>query len=250
MRSAWLEEKRRQTQSLAEVELHSLVPSRRAFLHFVSTHKHGIAVIARLERCDPMTGGEWAAADLIRLAQIADDAEVGAIAVRTAALFAVEKGEMEKCAAAVSAPVLCDDLCLDAKLIYHARLRGADAVVIPCAEAGAGRIAELVDITASLHMAAVVEVCTRDHLAVALDCPHAAIGLNCADVEGFMDVEATGALARSAPPRRLTLTLAEPRTIDDVARLSGAIDAAVIGALFLGAADPGAAMRSAVEALA
>jgi len=248
MRRAWLEEKVREAQSLGDVQVQNLVPSRRDFHHFTATHKDGVAVVVRLKRRDPGTGGEWPDVDLTALAQAADDADVGAIAVRSTALFSVDREEMARCAAAVTAPVLCDDLCLDARLIYQARLHGADAVVIP-GDLDPGDLAELTDITTSLHMVAVVEVRNHAELTAALACSHTAIGINCVGGDGFIDVGATQSLALATPRQRLVLTLAEVRDLDEVERLSGSIDSAVIGDLFLAAGDPGSAIRSAVESL-
>lgn len=249
-RDLWLAEKRREIENLGDVATHDLVPSRRDFLQFAATQKRGVAVVARLKRADPLTGGRWPGADLVALARIADEADVGAVAVCTGGAFAARNGDLEACSAAVSAPVLRDDLCLDAKQIYAARLAGADAVLVPAGALTPAAVVELVEVGASLHMAAVVEARDAAELAVALACPHAAIGLNCAADDGFLALEATRNLAAATPPRRLALVLAEPREPDEIASLAGAIDAALIGDLILAAADPGAVLTALVERLA
>jgi len=86
-RRAWLAEKRLELERMGEVEVQRLVPSRRDFLQFTATHKRGVAVIVRLKRRDLFTGGAWPDVDLVALARVADAAEIGAIAVRTAAVF-------------------------------------------------------------------------------------------------------------------------------------------------------------------
>jgi len=249
-RRAWLAEKRLESERMGEVQVQRLVPSRRDFLQFTATHKRGVAVIVRLKRRDLFTGGAWPDVDLVELARVADAAEAGAIAVRTAAVFGMAPKDLSACASAVTAPTLCDDLCLDARLVYQARLRGADAVLIPTGEVPAAVLSALVEVAASLHLAAVVEVRNRAELTAALGCAHAAIGFNCVADDGFIRLDLTRELAAQAPPQRIAIVLAEARDLDELASLAGAIDAAVVGDIVLNATDPGAAISAAVEYLA
>lgn len=248
-RRVWLEEKRRESQHLGEVELQRLVPSRRDFFQFTATHKRGVAVIVRLKRRDPFTRGAWPDVDLIEMARAADEADAGAVAFCTAGVFGGTSVDLSQGAAVVTAPVLCDDLCLDAKLVYQARLGGADAVVIPAGELSAAAVADLVDVAASLHMASVVEVGNARELSAALCCAHAAIGLNCMADDGFILLDSTRELAAQAPPRRIAIVLAEPRNLEEIVSLSGAIDAAVLGDIVLSSADPASTISAAVERL-
>lgn len=241
-RRVWVDEKRRQIASLGDLAVGRIIPSRRDFLQFTATQKRGVALIVRVKRADPYTGGTWPQVDLAALARTADDADVGAVAVCTAQFFAARAGDLESCAAAVTAPVLSDDLCLDVRQLFDARLRGADAVVVPAGELSAGTVSELVEVAASLHMAGVIEARNEEELAVALSCPHAAIGLNRVTDRGFVCVDETRRLADAIPAQRVTIVLAEPRDLEDVVSLRGVIDAAVFGDLILDAVDAAATM--------
>jgi indole-3-glycerol phosphate synthase len=243
-RAGWLAEKEAEIAALGDLALPEIVPSRRDFTQFVATQKNGLALVPRLQRANPDTGAAWPALDLRAFAAQCDDAETGAIAVRTAAVYGASVADLAAVAAAVSAPVLRDDLCLDRRQVYQARLHGADAVVLPAAELGAAALRELAAIAASMHMASVVEVGVAAALADALTVPTACIGLNAAGRGGYADLAAVRALAAAAPPRRTLLLLSEVAALEDLLGLAGIIDAAVVGDALLGSADPTAAIAA------
>lgn len=243
-RARWVAEKRSELDRLGELRLTEIVPSRRDFTQFVATQKQGIAVVPRLQRSNPDSGGGWAGLDVAAFARACDDAEAGALAVRTAALFGASLADLDTVVAAVSAPVLRDDLCLDRQQIYQSRLHGADAVLLPADEADAVVLRELAAVAGSVHMASVVEVGDETTLHAALDIAAACIGLACAFDDGRADLARVRALAARVPRHRTVLLLAEVAALDDLLPLAGLIDAAVVGDALLGAADPAATLRA------
>ena len=243
-RAAWLAEKAEEVRSLSNLSLNEVMPSRRDFTLFVATHKRGIALVPRLKRIDPDTGGEWRAIDLGAAATVFDDADTAAIAVATSRRHGGSIDDLRAVAESVTAPVLRDDLILDPYQIYHSRLQGADALILPAAHLPLERLRELARVAASLHMAAVVEVTAEAQLGVALELAPACIGIRCAGVDGFADRAAAGRLARAIPAQRIVLLLDEVRALDELRDLGGAIDAAVVGDALLGAADPSAAIAA------
>ena len=241
-RARWLAEKQAEVAGLGDLAFPEIVPSRRDFTQFVATQKQGLALVPRLQRANPDTGGAWPALDVVGFAACCDEADTAAIAVRTAAEFGMGVADLDAVRAAVSAPLLRDDLCLHRLQIYQARLRGADAVVLPAAELGAPALRDLAAVAASMHMASVVEVGTDAALATALDLPTACIGLSAAGPDGYADRSAVRGLAAQVPPRRTVLLLSEVAALDDLFELGGLIDAAVVGDALLAAADPAAAI--------
>lgn len=246
-RARWLAEKRAELSQLGDLALTELVPSRRDFIQFVATQKQGIALIPRLQRLNPWSGGAWPALDLVAFARACDDAEAGAIAVRTAAVFDMTAGDLDAVVAAVTAPVLRDDLCLDRLHVYQSRLRGADAVVLPAGELSPIMLRDLSAIAGSMHMVAVIEA--RDAAAVdaALAVAGACIGVASAAADGRADMARSRALAERVPRHRTVVLLAEPAALDDLLPLRGRIDAAVVGDALLGAPDPAAALCAFLE---
>ena len=235
---------------MGTLRLPEIVPSRRDFTQFVATQKQGIALVARLQRRNPETGGAWARLDVAAFARACDDTDVAAISVRTAALFGGTMDDLDAVAAAVTAPVLQDDPCLAREQIFVARLRGADAVVLPADDLDAASLRDLDAVATSMHMAVVVDVANPPELAAALTLPTACIGLRCGGDDGHADLDAIDVLAAAVPPHRTVLVLAEVRRLDELHRLAGRIDAAVVGDALLSAADPPAAIAAFLAASA
>ena len=118
-RTDWLAEKEAEIATLADLSLTEIVPSRRDFTQFVATQKQGMALVPRVQRANPDTGRAWPGLDLAAFARACDDAEAGALAVRTAALFGTDLADLDTVVAAVTAPVLRDDLCLHRQQVYQ-----------------------------------------------------------------------------------------------------------------------------------
>lgn len=241
-REAWLAEKRAEIEGLTGLRLTEVSPSRRDFTLFVATQRRGIALIPRLKRCDPDTGGEWPGRDLVAAARSCDEADAAAVAVSTASRNAGSMEDLRRVASAVTAPVLRDDLCLHPNQLYDSRLHGADAVILPAGGLGAGEIADLAATARSLHMAPVIEVTAAEELDAALRRAPACIGLRIVGADGVTDVHRTRAMAENIPRQRIVVLLSEVRRLTDLAPLEGGIDAAVVGDALLDADDIGAAV--------
>jgi len=112
---------RAEAAQLAGQRLSEVVPSRRDFARYVDTQKQDLAVIARLG-----TRPEWTRARLVAHAQACDDAEVAALAVATGALGGL-LDDLAAVADSTTAAILRDDLLVDSRQLYDARLHGADA---------------------------------------------------------------------------------------------------------------------------
>jgi indole-3-glycerol phosphate synthase len=243
-RQTWLAEKQAEAAALAAIATAEIVPSRRDFLQFVDTQKQSVALVPRLARANPDTGGAWPALDLLAFARACDEADTAALAVRTATLHGGTIDDLAAVAAAVTAPVLRDDLCVDRTQVYHARLHGADAVLVPAADLPDARLAELAATARSMHMATVLEVADAARVAAALAVPGACVGVACRGADGFADLAAAARLAGAVGKGRTVLLLSEVRALDDLAALRGLIDAAVVGDALLGAPDPAAAINA------
>jgi len=237
-RHAWLQEKRTQVSSLGEVATHDIVPSRRDFAQFIASQRTELGVVARLKRADPLTRGYWPDRDLEALAGELDETDVGALAVCPAAHHGGAIADLDAITRAVTAPVLCDDLFVDEAQIYLGRRAGADAVRIPITDLDAASIERLADIAVSLHMTPLLEVGDESDIEAApMQAPNV-IGLDCAGEDGFVDVERTVCLAGKVARHVVVVALAEIRSVADARRLTGHVDAVVVGDLLLDSAEP------------
>ncbi|MBI3304668.1 MAG: hypothetical protein HYZ72_21605, partial [Deltaproteobacteria bacterium] len=161
--------KQTEIRQLAAMRLSEVTPSIRSFAQSVATDKQDLALIAALKRADPQRGRSWDDRDLVSLARECDDAEVGAVAVYTEpSVFGASMADLRAVSAAVSAPVLRLDLILHPNQIHHARLCGADAVLLCAGAVDATTLANLVTVASSAHVAPVVAVRTRAELEQAL----------------------------------------------------------------------------------
>ena len=244
VRQRWLAEQRAALDALGPLRLPEIVPSRRDFTQFVATQKQGIALVPRLQRRNPETGRTWPGLDVADFARACDDVDVGALAVRTAALFDATMADLDAVVGVVTAPVLHDDVCIAREQIFAARLHGADAIVLPADALDAAALRELDGVATSMHMAVVVDVADAAELTAALALPTACIGLRCSGGDGYADLQAVAVLAADVPRRRTALLLSEVRRLDELPRLAGRIDAAVVGDALLDAADPAAAIAA------
>ena len=206
-------------QSLSEV-----TPSSRDFSLHVATQKQELAIIARLGPASP----DWGTAHWVAHALACDDAEVAALAVAMGP-GGLSTEELAAVAAATTAPVLRDDLIIDASQLYDARLHGADAAVVPLAALDDRTVATLIDVAHSLHMAVVIELLSAADLERAARLPHVIFGVRCTDAAGVLDLVGTCELAHQLPRYRTSIALAEIRSAAEYGSLSGVCDALVVG---------------------
>jgi indole-3-glycerol phosphate synthase len=223
---------------LAGQPLSEVTPSRRDFAQFVDTQKQDLAVIARL-------GAEpaWLTLQLVAQARACDDADVAAIAMVTG-VGGRPLADLQAVVDATTAAVLRDDLIVDRSQLYDSRLRGADGAIFPTADLDPETLRGLVTVASSLHMAAVIEVQSTTDLAAALRLPHALIGLRCLAADHRLDLARTLQLARTVPPRRTVICLANVSSPAECASLRGVCDAIVVDGAIGAADDVVAAMTS------
>jgi len=236
-RRRWIRAKQAEIAALRAPALSEVTPSRRDFHLYVSTQRRELAVIARVQCSEPETGSVWTTIDPVAYAVACDEAEVAALAVATDEQRGGTIELLDTVADVTSAPVLRDDLTLDPGQIYDARLRGADAVVLPAGELTVGKLAELADVAVSLHVAAVVEVQSARDLAKTRELGRVVVGLRA-------DLRRTLELADQVPADQTVIALQEPPGIEAIRRLRGHVDAVVVGPLLLDSSDVAATLAA------
>jgi len=220
---------RAEAAGLAGQPVSEVTPSRRDFAQYVATQKQGLSVIARFSRVA-------ASVERIARAQAWDNAEVAAIAMSTAA-NGVAMRDFAALSDAVTAPVLRDDLTIDASQLYFARLHGADAAVFPVADLDAPALKELLRVASSLHMAAVAEVTSRADVERAAPLCRVLVGIRCVRADGTLDVAMTAEVARYVPVQCVTICLPELPSLADALALHGLCDAVTVAADTLDVSD-------------
>jgi len=148
-------------------------------------------------------------------------------------------------------PLLRKDFLFDPYQIYEARAAGAGAVLLIVAALEENQLTELVELSRTLRMEALVEVHSAGELKRALACGARIVGINNRDLHSFeVDLSNSLQLARRIPA---TVTIVSESGIhgpEDIRRLAAVgIRSFLVGEHLVRAEDPAAALRRLKEAL-
>ncbi len=147
-----------------------------------------------------------------------------------------------------TAPLLRKDFLLDTYQIYEARAAGADAVLLIVAALNNSLLRDLLALTHTLGMTALVEVHTAEELARAVTAGARVVGVNNRDLHSFTTtLETTERLATLLPrghSRPLLVSESGIYRAADVARLQDCgVDAVLVGEALVTADDTAARVR-------
>ncbi len=167
--SEWIAARTERLRRLGAAEIRALTPSLRDFLGATATQRGpALSVICELARATPEEG-PLPPVDVDAFCQMANAASVSALAVGTDPIRgAGDDGLLAQASAAFEGPVLARDLIVSRDQLSTARLIGADAVLLTAAALPPGELKACIEISGSMHMAAPVEVGSREELALAL----------------------------------------------------------------------------------
>ena len=159
--------------------------------------------------------------------------------------FAGELDYLRAIREVVDVPLLRKDFTIDPYHIYQARVAGADAVLLIVAALTASQLRTFMGIAASLSLVCLVEVHTREELAVALDVDAQIIGINNRDLRTFhTDIATTFRLREAIPADRVVVSESGIYSREDVVRLQAAgIDAMLVGESLMRSPDIGEQVR-------
>jgi indole-3-glycerol phosphate synthase len=207
-------------------------------------------VIAEAKKASPSRGVIREAFDAAELAKAYAAAGASAISVLTdAPFFHGSLDDLRAVRQSVDLPVLRKDFHIDGYQLWEARRAGADAVLLIAAALDDPLLAELIGLSRTLGLTALVEVHDRVELARALAQGATLIGVNNRDLTTFqVTLETTFRLLPEVPAE---VTLVSESGIADpgqVARLAAAgVDAILVGEGLLKHADVGAALSRLLE---
>lgn len=161
----------------------------------------GINIIAEVKKASPSKGVIRHDFDPLKIARDYEKHGASAISVLTDEKYF--QGRLEYVPLvrnAVDLPVLRKDFIVDEYQIYESAAIGADALLLIVAALKDDKLKELLELTNSLGMSALVEVHTEDEANRALNVGAEIIGINNRDLKTFKtDLETTRAIARILP---------------------------------------------------
>ena len=150
----------------------------------------------------------------------------------------------------VDVPVLCKDFIVDEVQVLAARSLGADAVLLMLSVVPDNVYRELADLAHSLGMEVLTEVSTPQEMHRASALGAEVIGINNRDLRTLeTDLARTEELAPLAPAGLVLVGESGVGTPEDVRRLSGLVDALLVGSSLSGAPDPAEAARELATAV-
>ena len=150
----------------------------------------------------------------------------------------------------VHVPVLCKDFIVDEVQVLAARSLGADAVLLMLSVVPDDVYRELAELAHSLGMEVLTEVSTPQEMHRASALGAEVIGINNRDLRTLeTDLARTEEMAPLAPAGVVLVGESGVGAPEDVRRLSGLVDALLVGSSLSGAPDPAEAARELATAV-
>lgn len=206
----------------------------------------GTAIIAEIKRASPSKGEfamQWDPAALARIYQAN-----GAAALSVLTETAYFKGDPEfirRLRPVIDIPILRKDFILEPIQVYESAAIGADALLLIVSLLDLGKLRALLLLSRSLNLEALVEVHTKEEMAVALTAGAFLIGINSRDLHTFKMYPDRALELAPLAPKEVTLVAASGlKTRADIERLEAAgIKGFLIGETLVTADDPGRKLR-------
>ena len=150
----------------------------------------------------------------------------------------------------VDVPVLCKDFIVDEVQVLAARSLGADAILLMLSVVPDDVYRELAELAHSLGMEVLTEVSTPQEMHRASALGAEVIGINNRDLRTLeTDLARTEEMAPLAPAGVVLVGESGVGAAEDVRRLSGLVDALLVGSSLSGAPDPAEAARELATAV-
>jgi indole-3-glycerol phosphate synthase len=206
----------------------------------------GLAVIAEMKQRTPSMGVLAEDYRPASLALLYTQGGAAAISVLThMASFGGRPEHVEAVRFATDLPILRKDFVTDPYEVGEARAAGADAVLLIVAALDKDHLAEMLRVTRSRGLAALVEVHDEAEVAVAVEAGAQVIGVNNRDLRTFnVDLGLTERLRKLIPSEVVVVAESGIHTAEDARRMREAgADAILVGESLMRAADPAARIR-------
>jgi indole-3-glycerol phosphate synthase len=207
-----------------------------------------LRVIAEIKKASPSKGVLREDFDPMAIAKTYEACGAAAISVLTDNRFFQGSIEYLNAVRSVtSLPILMKDFIIDPYQLYQARAGGADAVLLIAAILDRKRLSALIEMAASLGLAALVEIHSSDELTTALAAKADIIGINNRDLQTFqVTVDTTRRLAPLISPGKLIVSesgIDSREMMRSLAEEAG-VHAFLVGEALMRSPDIGAALRS------
>lgn len=194
--------------------------------------KSGMSFICEVKKASPSKGTIVDDFPYIEIAQEYEAAGADAVSVLTERDYF--KGSIEclrDIAKSIGLPVLRKDFIVEPYQIYEAKAAGASAVLLICALLPQEELTELVDLTRSLDMDALVEAHNKEEISQALWAGADIIGVNNRNLKDFtVSLDTSVNLRRAVPKEIIFVAESGICSAEDISLLrKNRVDAVLIG---------------------
>jgi indole-3-glycerol phosphate synthase/phosphoribosylanthranilate isomerase len=203
-------------------------------------------LIAEIKRASPSKGVIAEHVDPVAQARAYEQGGASAVSVLTEPhFFRGSLDQLRAVRAAVDLPVLRKDFILDPYQVYEARAAGADALLLICSLLDDAQLTDLLALTRSLGMEALVEAHDAAEVCRAVAADATIIGVNSRDLRTFaVGPDIVRHLRPMVPGDRVFVAESGIATATDAARARAwGADAILVGESLMRAADPAAKAR-------
>jgi indole-3-glycerol phosphate synthase len=212
--------------------------------------KGELKIISEVKHASPSKGVFREDFDPVQIAKSYSRGGASAISVLTdEKYFRGSLSFLKNIRAEVDTPLLRKDFIVDPYQVYEARLFGADAILLIVAALDQTSLSELLELTHSLQMNAIVEVHDENELDRALEADARIIGINNRDLRTFdVDLNVSITLSKKVPEDKIVIAESGIGSIEDIDRLRGeGVHVFLIGETFMKAPDPGQKLKELIE---
>ncbi len=206
----------------------------------------GSAIIAEVKRASPSKGEFAMHWDPVELALTYQEHGAAAISVLTeVSLFKGDPDFIRRMRPVIRLPILRKDFILEAVQVFESAALGADALLLIVSLLNPSQLRDLLAVTHSLGLEALVEVHTDSEMALAVAVHTQMIGINSRNLHTFeMFPDRALELAPLAPPGVTLVAASGIKTRADVERYEAAgIRAFLIGEQLVTQAEPGKKLK-------
>ena len=210
----------------------------------------GLKIIAEIKRASPSKGIIAKDFDPLRIALSYSSAGASALSVLTdEKFFKGSLSYLSQIRDAVQIPLLRKDFILTPYQVYESRHFGADALLLIVAALEQEVLCELLELTESLGMNALVEVHDEEELERALSARAKIIGINNRDLKTFtVDLDVSLSLSKAVPSETIVVAESGIRSSDDITKLrSEGMHVFLIGETFMKTPDPGKELSALIK---
>jgi len=210
-----------------------------------------VNIIAEIKKGSPSKGIMVADFDPAHLAQQYKEGGACALSVLTEEEhFFGHTAYMRLASEKSGLPILCKDFIIDPYQLYHAKLKGADAVLLIARLHNQNSLTEFIDLATEIGLDYLVEAHDEEELQLALDSGANVVGINNRDLTDFsVSLKTSERLAPLIPEGVIRVTESGISSTDDILRMRKAgFNSFLIGEALVTSPDPVRLLRSLREA--